>query len=128
MLVSTYRKLGLKEVPGIPDFTTTTDKLGQHLFFPPNVAGWAGGQTWINPATLFIRGNFAYDLLFPDPESFIPPDRVVIEEYRRIPLSFPDYDLVCHVWNPKTQRMEPVSNEEYEQFLALRRKRHDRRR
>jgi hypothetical protein len=119
LLVSTYRKLGLKEFPGIPDFTSTTDKLGQHLFFPPNVAGWAGGQTWINPATLFIRGNFAYALLFPDPKSFIPPDKVVIEEYRRIPFTFPDYELVCHVWNSETQRMEPVSHKQYEEFLAL---------
>ncbi len=119
LLVSTYRKLGLREVPGIPDFTTTTDKLGQRLFYPPNVAGWAGGQTWINPATLLIRGNFAYGLLFPDPDSFIPPDKVVIDEYRRIPFTFPDYELVCHVWNSETQQMEPVSNEEYEQFLAL---------
>ncbi len=119
LLVSTYRKLGLKEVPGIPDFTTTTDKLGQHLFYPPNVAGWAGGQTWINPATLLIRGNFAYALLFPDPKSFVPPDKVVIDEYRRIPFTFPDYGLVCHIWNPDVQRMEPVSHEQYEQFLAL---------
>jgi len=118
LLVSTYRKLGLQQVPGIPDFTTTTENLGQHLFFPPNVAGWAGGQTWINPATLYIRGNFAYGLLFPDPDSFIPPDKVVIEEYRRIPLTFPDYGLVCHVWNSETQRMEPVSHEEYQKYLA----------
>jgi hypothetical protein len=119
LLISTYRKLGLKEFPSIPDFTTTTDKLGQHLFYPPNVAGWAGGQTWINPATLLIRGNFAYALLFPDTKSFIPPDKVVIDEYRRIPFMFPDYDLVCHIWNPETQRMEPVSREKYEEFLAL---------
>ncbi len=119
LLVSTYRKLGLCDVPGIPDFTTTTDKLGQRLFYPPNVAGWAGGQTWINPATLLIRGNFAYGLLFPDPDSFIPPDKLVVEEYRRIPFTFPDYGLVCHMWNPETQRMEPVSHEEYMQFLEL---------
>ena len=119
LLVSTYRKLGLKEIPGIPDFSDTTDKLGQRLFFPPNVAGWAGGRTWINPATLLIRGNFVHGLLFPDPESFIPPDKVIIEEYRRIPFMFTDYEeIVCHIWNPETQKMEPVSKEEYTQFLA----------
>ena len=118
LVISTYRRLGLKEMPGIPDFDDTTDKLGQRLFFPPNVAGWVGGRTWINPATLLMRGNFAYGLLFPDPDSFIAPDKVVVEEYRKIPFKYPDYELVCHIWNPKTQRMEPASYEEYEQFLA----------
>ena len=117
-LISTYRKLGLCEIPGIPDFNDTTEKLGQRLFFPPNVAGWAGGRTWINPATLFLRGNYVYGLLFPDPDSFIPPDRVVVVDYRKVPFDFHWYKLQCAVWDPETQRMEPVSNEEYEQFLA----------
>ncbi|WP_298519241.1 DUF1800 domain-containing protein [uncultured Kordia sp.] len=29
--------------------------LGQHLLFPPNVAGWKGGRTWINPNTMMLR-------------------------------------------------------------------------
>ncbi|MDN5216491.1 DUF1800 domain-containing protein [Fulvivirgaceae bacterium BMA12] len=29
--------------------------LGQRLFFPPNVAGWPGGQSWIDNATLAFR-------------------------------------------------------------------------
>ena len=29
-----------------------TGGLGQSLFDPPNVAGWAGGRTWITPSTL----------------------------------------------------------------------------
>jgi len=31
--------------------------MGQQLFFPPNVAGWEGGRTWINTSTLYIRQN-----------------------------------------------------------------------
>lgn len=31
--------------------------LGQTLFDPPNVAGWAGGRAWIDNATLLIRLN-----------------------------------------------------------------------
>ena len=31
--------------------------LGQHLFHPPNVAGWAGGKSWIDNATLMVRLN-----------------------------------------------------------------------
>ncbi len=65
-VVSTYRKLGLDTSPGIPNFGVTTAALGQELFFPPNVAGWEGGPSWINPATLLDRGNFARNLLFPE--------------------------------------------------------------
>ncbi len=31
--------------------------LGQTLFFPPNVAGWAGGRNWIDNSTLVTRLN-----------------------------------------------------------------------
>lgn len=75
LAVSTYRKLGLTQVPGVPDFNQATGALGQSLFRPPTVAGWAGGRTWITPGLLLERGNFARDVLFPD-INFIPPDRV----------------------------------------------------
>ncbi len=74
LVVSTYRKLGLREVPGVPDFNEVTGSLGQHLFYPPTVAGWAPGRAWITPGLLLERGNFARDVLFPD-INFIPPDR-----------------------------------------------------
>ena len=51
-----------------------TGALGQQLFSPPTVAGWAGGQSWITPGLLLERANFARDVLFPD-ISFLPPDR-----------------------------------------------------
>src|SRR5579871_4999452 len=73
-VVSTYHKLGLKSIPGVPDFNLVTGGLGQQLFSPPTVAGWAGGQSWITPGLLLERGNFARDVLFPD-ISFLPPDR-----------------------------------------------------
>jgi hypothetical protein len=74
LAVTTYKKLGLKNVPGVPDFNSATGQLGQQLFSPPTVAGWAGGQSWITPGLLLERGNFARDVLFPD-ISFLPPDR-----------------------------------------------------
>ena len=33
--------------------------MGQVLFYPPNVAGWPGGSSWINSSTLLNRINFA---------------------------------------------------------------------
>ena len=77
LAVSTYRKMGLREVPTIPDVGRMTAGLGQSLFAPPNVAGWAGGRTWITPATLLQRGNLFRDVLFPDVAGFRPPDRAM---------------------------------------------------
>jgi len=74
LAISTYRKLGLKEVPGVPDFNVTTGTLGQRLFSPPTVAGWAEGRSWVTPGLLLERGNFIRDVLFPD-INFIAPDR-----------------------------------------------------
>ena len=74
LAVSTYKKLGLTGIPGVPDFNSVTGALGQQLFSPPTVAGWAQGQAWITPGLLLERANFARDVLFPD-ISFLPPDR-----------------------------------------------------
>ncbi len=74
LVISTYKKLGLKDVPGVPDFNEITEALGQKLFFPPTVAGWAQGRSWITPGLLLARGNFAFDTLFPD-INFVASDR-----------------------------------------------------
>jgi hypothetical protein len=74
LVVSTYKKLGLKAIPGVPDFNDATASLGQHLFHPPTVAGWAQGRSWITPGLLIERGNFAQDVVFPD-IAYIPADR-----------------------------------------------------
>jgi hypothetical protein len=74
LVVSTYRKLGLKDVPGVPDFNEITAALGQQLFRPPTVAGWAHGRSWITPGLLLERGNFARDVVFPDITA-LPSDR-----------------------------------------------------
>lgn len=34
-----------------------TAKLGQNLFFPPNVKGWDGNRAWVNANALLIRYN-----------------------------------------------------------------------
>jgi uncharacterized protein (DUF1800 family) len=84
LVVSTYAKLGLREVPTIPDFGRSTGSLGQVLFEPPNVAGWAGGRTWITPSTLLQRGNLFREVLFPDVKSFRPPDRAMSATDERV--------------------------------------------
>lgn len=86
LVVATYRKMGLAAVPGIPDFNDLTESLGQKLLFPPNVAGWANGRSWITPGLLFARGNFVYDTVFP-PIDFVPTDRVPNALYQIAPVA-----------------------------------------
>ena len=33
------------------------DLMGQEILFPPSVKGWAGGRSWINTSTIFVRQN-----------------------------------------------------------------------
>ena len=84
LVVSTYRKLGLTTLPTIPDFGRLTAGLGQTLFNPPNVAGWAGGRTWITPASLLERGNLFREVLLPDTDGFWAPDRALPGVYARV--------------------------------------------
>ena len=81
LVISTYKKMGLTEVPGVPDFNDLTEALGQKLLYPPTVAGWANGKSWITPGLLLARGNFVYDSLFPD-INFLPPDRYPLTDYK----------------------------------------------
>ena len=86
LLVSTYRKLGLASVPGIPDFNEVTARLGQRLLSPPTVAGWTYARPWITPSLLMERGNSALDMVFPE-VAFIAYDRyaaVGTEEVRAV--------------------------------------------
>lgn len=84
LIVSTYRKLGLATLPGVPDPYTVGKTLGQVLLYPPTVAGWGEGRAWITPGLLFERGNFARDVLFPDMISFRDPNLDPGEEVQRV--------------------------------------------
>jgi uncharacterized protein (DUF1800 family) len=84
LIVSTYRKLGVKHLPGIPDLYTVSRELGQTLLNPPTVAGWAQGRAWITPGLLLARGNFARDVLFPDIINFVDPNFNPGTEVKRV--------------------------------------------
>ncbi len=60
-VVGTYNALGLKRVDegALP----ALQQMGQMLFFPPNVAGWPGGQNWLTSGTMLARQNFLVRLL-----------------------------------------------------------------
>ena len=84
LIVSTYRKLGVNRLPGIPDLHVVSRELGQILLNPPTVAGWAQGRAWITPGLLLARGNFARDVLFPDIINFTDPNFNPGREVKRV--------------------------------------------
>jgi len=55
LVVGTLRAVGAEEVPA--GAAQAMRLLGQELFNPTNVAGWFGGRSWINAATLLGRFN-----------------------------------------------------------------------
>ncbi len=40
-----------------------SEKLGQELFYPPNVFGWPGGRSWLSTRTLIARVNYLDSLM-----------------------------------------------------------------
>jgi len=84
LIVSTYCKLGVRRLPGIPDLYVVSRELGQTLLNPPTVAGWAQGRAWITPGLLLARGNFARDVLFPDIINFVDPNFDPGTEVKRV--------------------------------------------
>ncbi len=46
-----------------PQVMQSMNRMGQQLFYPPNVAGWDGGASWLNSQTMLTRENFASGLM-----------------------------------------------------------------
>lgn len=49
---------------------TALEGLGQRLFYPPNVAGWEGGQAWLNGQTFLLRQNLGLSLTSTTDDNF----------------------------------------------------------
>jgi uncharacterized protein (DUF1800 family) len=62
-LLVRYKKLVALEFKNPKALIELQQVLGQVLFFPPNVAGWKGGPTWIDSTSLLLRLNLPARLL-----------------------------------------------------------------
>ncbi len=75
LLAGIMRSLDVK-FDGVTPILFVERALGQVLFKPPNVAGWAGGKNWIDNSTLMLRLNLvpylfrAVDINFKVKEEF----------------------------------------------------------
>ncbi|MEM7108272.1 MAG: DUF1800 domain-containing protein [Bacteroidota bacterium] len=58
-LIVRYRRLFDLQVKDEKLWLRVQKVLGQMVFNPPNVAGWPGGQTWIDSTSLLFRMNLA---------------------------------------------------------------------
>ena len=64
LAVGTVRSLELFDPP--PSTLLLAEwarRLGQDLFFPPNVGGWPGGRNWLSGRAVVARANFAAALV-----------------------------------------------------------------
>ena len=63
-VVGTVRSLEMLETPpSTLILAEWTSRLGQDLFYPPNVGGWNGGRSWLTSRTIVGRSNFASALV-----------------------------------------------------------------
>ncbi|HVW93303.1 MAG TPA: DUF1800 family protein, partial [Devosia sp.] len=67
-----------------PDLYSVSKTLGQVLLYPPTVAGWGQGKSWITPGLLFERANFAREVMFPNIFEFVDPNFDAGDEIRRV--------------------------------------------
>jgi uncharacterized protein (DUF1800 family) len=66
------RRLLPMEIENEPILLLLQRALGQILFYPPNVAGWAGGKNWIDSSSLMLRMRIP-QLIKDDETLFITP-------------------------------------------------------
>lgn len=60
-VVGSYQLFGLTTVE--PATLGALRRMGQIVFYPPNVKGWDGGAAWLNSQTMLTRENFAASLM-----------------------------------------------------------------
>jgi uncharacterized protein (DUF1800 family) len=56
LAVGALRTLGAERIPSW-GVLNALEAQGQRLFYPPDVAGWPGGRSWINASTVLSRCN-----------------------------------------------------------------------
>ena len=60
-VVGSYQLYGIKQSDVLA--LGALRRMGQVIFYPPNVKGWNGGSAWLNSQTMLARENFASSLM-----------------------------------------------------------------
>ncbi|MGH7737246.1 MAG: DUF1800 domain-containing protein [Candidatus Tyrphobacter sp.] len=61
LVVGTYKSLGVANIDRAA--LGALHAMGQILFYPPNVAGWPGGENWLTSQMMIARQNFLAGLV-----------------------------------------------------------------
>ncbi len=92
--------------------------LGQTLFFPPNVAGWAGGRNWIDNSTLLTRLSLPKKLAEADQLDYSVKNNMDDENPNESSKPNPKYKLECNMnWELFAQKFANLSKDEEWQAL-----------
>ena len=87
--------------------------LGQTLFFPPNVAGWAGGRNWIDNSTLLTRLSLPKKLAEADQLDYAVKNNMDDENPNESSKPNPKYRLECNMnWELFAKKFEGIPKEE----------------
>ena len=94
--------------------------LGQVLFFPPNVAGWPGGKTWIDSSTLLLRMRVPQLLANTDEFNVgAKDDDDVMMGMKKKDAIFKKFVSVKTDWNLYQQQFDRIARENLESQLQL---------
>jgi hypothetical protein len=92
--------------------------LGQTLFFPPNVAGWAGGRNWIDNSTLLTRLSLPKKLSDADQLDYAVKNNMDDENPNESSKPNPKFRLECNMnWELFSKKFE--NTPEDQQWQAL---------
>ncbi len=101
--------------------------LGQILFYPPNVAGWPGGRTWIDSSTLMVRLQIPQVLAAKESLTIKPKNDddvnmgMMMEEQQRINKNkmYTNKGASASIeWNPVIKIFEKTKRENLAQKIA----------
>ena len=124
-LVSTWKSIGLKEVPQTERLSTDLAELGQILFYPPTVEGWEGGQAWITSSTLLARYNVAGRLLLgaevdpSRPTLVLPPALAWVPVKQNPGAQQAEFSIADWIANADTENSAQVIDYFEERFLRV---------
>lgn len=81
-IVGSLRALELRDPPPSTLLLAEwSSRMGQDLFYPPNVGGWNEGRTWLSSRAIIARANFAHALASGDLwRPSLPPDIATLAE------------------------------------------------
>ena len=87
--------------------------LGQTLFFPPNVAGWAGGRNWIDNSTLLTRLSLPKKLAEADQLDYAVKNNMDDENPNESSKPNPKYKLECNInWELFAKKFDSIPKED----------------